>query len=79
MTIPYSIEAEIKQFEESGLNRMANIYALVTRQSLIEGRNIMLETVTLANKLAEQEEIEKKGLKIPEKYWEDAARRLKIL
>lgn len=79
VTIPYSIEAEIKQFEESGLNRMANIYALVTRQSLIEGRNIMLETVTLANKLAEQEGIEKKGLKIPEKYWEDAARRLKIL
>ena len=73
VTIPYSIEAEIKQFEESGLNRMAKIYALVTRLSLIEGRNIMLETVTLANRLAKQEGIEKKGLKIPEKYWEDAA------
>lgn len=79
VVIPYDIETELKQFEESGLNRMAKIYALVTRLGLITGRNVLLETVTLAKKLAEQEGMENKNLTLPEKYWEEAARRLNIL
>lgn len=79
ITIPYDIETELRQFEESGLNRMANIYALVTRLGLLYGKNVLLETVTLAKRLAKQEGIAIKPQKIPEKYWEEAARRLQIL
>lgn len=79
VTIPYDIEAELRQFEESGLNRIANIYALVTRLGLIYGKNVLIETVTLAESLAEQEGVDVKHLNLPEKYWEEAARRLKIL
>ncbi len=77
--IPYNIEAELKQFEESGLNRMAKVYALVTRLGLQTGKNILLETVTLAKSLAKQEGVKVENLKLPEKYWEEAAHRLKIL
>lgn len=79
ITIPYDIEAELKQFEESGLNQMAKIYALVTRLSLITGKNVLQETVTLAKRLAEQEGRTPMNFNLPEKYWEEAARRLKIL
>lgn len=79
ITVPYDIEAELKQFEESGLNRMAKIYARVTRLSLITGKNVLLETIGLAKKLAEQEEFDSQHFSLPEKYWEEAAHRLKIL
>ncbi|MCX4269844.1 MAG: metallophosphoesterase [Lachnospiraceae bacterium] len=79
ITIPYDIEAELKQFEESGLNRMARVYALTIRLSLITGKNVLLETVELAKRMAEQDGIKMQQFGFPEKYWEKAARILKIL
>lgn len=73
MNVDYDRDAELRQFEESGLSDMAGIWALATRRVLQKGGMWQTDCLQVAKKLAGGEE------DIPEVCWEEAARRIGLM
>ena len=73
MNVDYDKEAEIRQFEESGLNEMARMWALCTIKTIREGGRWAMECRQLARKLTPGDR------EIPETAWEEAAMQLGVL
>ena len=73
MNVDYDKEAEIRQFEESGLTDMARMWALCTIKTIREGGPWATECLQLARKLAPGDR------EIPETAWEEAAMQLGVL
>lgn len=70
MNVDYDKEAEIRQFEESGLSDMARMGALATVKTIREGGSWTLELRQQARKNADSETA------VPESCWERAAAQL---
>ena len=74
MNVDYDKEAEIRQFEESGLSEMSRVWAMATVKTIRQGGSWMMDCLQLARKLCPGDKTD-----IPESCWEDAAMQLGIM
>ena len=73
MNVDYDKEAELKQFEESGLLDMARVWALAVMKTIRQGGSWQTDCLQLARKLCPGDK------EITEVCWEEAAAQLGIL
>lgn len=74
LSIPYDVEGYLKDFEDSGIEDYGYIQVRSVKKTLLTGINYFYECIKLVTLLSG-------GLstdKIPEKIWEEAARRLDL-
>ena len=79
ISVPYDIDKIIADFEESGLNDRACMWAAAMIKLLRTGRNYPLECLNLAIQKAHRADPGIDASDIPEEFWEAAAKELEMI
>ena len=73
MNVDFDRDAELRQFDESGLSQMAGVWALAIKRVLQKGGTWNTDCLQMARKLAGSE------TDIPELCWEEAAKKIGLM
>lgn len=77
--LDYDKELAVRGLYERELDRKANIWAKLTEQTLLTGKDISMECVALAEELCRRSGEADQWDSLPEEYWQEAARQMGII
>lgn len=75
LNVDYDRAAELRRYEDSGLEQMAGVYAKLVKLAISTGQNRINDCLHLAQTLAQAD----RDAVVEDSYWEAAAKQLGVI